>query len=260
MCMYWTDLWKRFRQNVRMPFESQCMTCYLMAIVMFTLSVTILKIFIAKCAWPWAYPIEEAKVKYKYNIWKPICDFPFIVNSQLYHICDHFKTITCEQWKIADFNVWPLNRSEDHKVQNHRLAIGFQTYSPTEIWKWQLYLKRFLRSLPIIRTLHILSALNIKDRVILSFRHKISTRVTHFECQNDKSIQWSSVRNIFQIKSQYMTTFWTAIVMFFLSVSIFIIFTADTAWARPLKWDKIKCEYPKRKPMHKFLFDDNSTF
>ena len=136
------DLWMKSRSNTLRSIESQYMTCYLMAIIIFTLSVnisktfivqiymtlkytwpwtlewvkvkckyakrlpihdllfdgnsnfsvslTVSKIFIVKCAWPWPWPLKWAKVKGSWNV---VYDFLFVINSNFYHSCHCWRDI-----------------------------------------------------------------------------------------------------------------------------------------------------------------------
>ena len=72
--------------DVIMAVENPYMNCSLMAIVIFTLSVTIFKIFIVKMYMTLTLTLKWSKVKCKYTSQKPMYDFPFIVNGNLYHV------------------------------------------------------------------------------------------------------------------------------------------------------------------------------
>ena len=61
-----------------MQIERPYRTCYLMAIVVFTISITISKIFSRNCAWPWPCPLEYVKVKCKYANQKSMHDLYLI--------------------------------------------------------------------------------------------------------------------------------------------------------------------------------------
>ena len=59
-------------------------TSYLMIIEMLALSFTVSSQ--SKCAWPWPWPLDWANIKCKYTNWKPICDFQFIGNFNVFSI------------------------------------------------------------------------------------------------------------------------------------------------------------------------------
>ena len=114
-------------------------------------------------------------------------DFPFTVNSNLYHICHCLQDKNFQN--IADLNIWPWNRSSRritspiaHWMSNwfsnslaKKMAVVSQTvcvWSINDLWVMQS---------------HILSALHVKNRDLFEFlTFQIFMKVTHLECQNNK--------------------------------------------------------------------------
>ena len=68
-----------------MPNETQHMIFNIIAVIIFALSVTINEIFAIDMLLSLNWPFESAKVKYKYEIRKPIHDFLFGSNGNICH-------------------------------------------------------------------------------------------------------------------------------------------------------------------------------
>ena len=88
--------------NVNIPVKWSRATSYLLAIVMFALSVTVFKIFI----WCWPLPSEWAKDKCKYANQKATRDFLLLGNSKVSSVTAGEIT-TYELQYILDWNIWP---------------------------------------------------------------------------------------------------------------------------------------------------------
>ena len=83
--------------NVPVTVESQYMTSYLTALLMFFLSVTFLRFSLVKYVWLWPWPL--AKVKYNYPNQKTIYDLLFDGNS-------NFTLSTFSNYSLSKC-VWP---------------------------------------------------------------------------------------------------------------------------------------------------------
>ena len=91
------------RSNVHMPIKSYYMTCYLIAIVIFSTSVTISKIFIIEKYMTLIVTLEWTKIKGKYADWKPIHDLLVDGNSNFLCVSHHCKGILC--WNVHNLDL-----------------------------------------------------------------------------------------------------------------------------------------------------------
>ena len=109
----WSWPWPLDSAKVKYKYtkESPYVTCYLMAIVIFTQPVTILKTFIVEIYMPLTRTFTKDRGQGKYNKQKPIYDLLFDGNSNFLRISQHFQDIHWRNVHDLDLDLWNGPRS-----------------------------------------------------------------------------------------------------------------------------------------------------